>query len=147
MGVQIVGTGVTIRPATAAEEHALEQLRRGRAFAPEPTCSYRVTEPERRLGVDEAYVVSQAFVDFTADGRQQRWVGAEHHGESISLGTSATEDLLRLANETAEEGLIGLLGDMGIEGLRVSRWQLFSASRRIDLAPELETRLPSLRRR
>jgi hypothetical protein len=56
-------------------------------------------------------------------------------------------NLLALAAETEADGLIDLLGDMGIAGLRVSRWGLMSAPRRIELAPELEARLAPLRRR
>ncbi|WP_170179244.1 hypothetical protein [Solirubrobacter pauli] len=36
---------------------------------------------------------------------------------------------------------------MGIAGLGVSRWQLMSAPRRIELSPDLEAALAPLRRR
>jgi hypothetical protein len=55
--------------------------------------------------------------------------------------------LLALAEETAPEGLIDLLGDMGIAGLGISRWQLMSGPHRVELAPDLETLLAPLRRR
>jgi hypothetical protein len=77
----------------------------------------------------------------------QRWVSYEHHGLQIGTHEDATMRLLALAEETAPEGLIDLLGDMGIAGLGISRWQLMSAPHRIELAPDLEAALGPLRRR
>jgi hypothetical protein len=59
----------------------------------------------------------------------------------------ATMDLLHLAEEAIGDGLIDLLAGMGIAGLEISRWQLMSAPRRIDLSPELQSTLAPLRRR
>ena len=65
----------------------------------------------------------------------------------MPLDRDATSELLEFADEVAQEGLIDLLGDMGIAGLDVSRWTLMSAPRRIELSPELESQLAPLRRR
>lgn len=54
---------------------------------------------------------------------------------------------LALAEETAPEGLIDLLGDMGVAGLGISRWQLMNAPHRVELAPDLKTVLAPLRPR
>lgn len=84
---------------------------------------------------------------FSDDDGPQRWASYEHHGHQISTTQDATVALLDLARETATDGLIDLLGDMGIAHLGISRWQLMSAPHRIDLTPELEARLARLRRR
>jgi hypothetical protein len=55
----------------------------------------------------------------------QRWVSYEHHGLQIGTHEDATMRLLALAEETAPEGLIDLLGDMGIAGLGISRCATF----------------------
>ncbi len=69
-------------------------------------------------------------------------------GNRITAVTDdATMALLALAHETAEDGLLELLADFGIAGIAVSRWQLMSAPRRIDLARPLRERLAPLRRR
>ena len=146
MAVDVIGTGVLIRPATDQEQDALESARRGHAFTLQPERSFRLDQPARRLGPDEVYVVSQAFVDFVVEQTPQRWHAAEHHGHDISLQSDPTKDLLRLADETAMDGLADLLSDLGIAGLKVSRWALFSAPQRIELTPDLEARLAPLRR-
>jgi hypothetical protein len=53
----------------------------------------------------------------------------------------ATTELLMFADDVAREGLPELLGDMGMEGLGVTRWTLMSAARRIELSSELEALL------
>jgi hypothetical protein len=63
-----------------------------------------------------------------------------------SLLHDFTADFLALASDTWADGAIELLGDMGIAGLRVSRWAFMSAPHRIDLTTELETRLAALLR-
>ena len=142
---RVLGAGVLIRLATDQEVRAVERAGYGLDLKLER--SYRFTQPDRPLLDGEVYVVSQTFVDFRDGDVQERWVSAEHHGHRVSVVDDATMDLLELARETEYEGLIDLLGDMGIAGLAVSRWGLMSAPRRIELAPELEARLAPLRRR
>jgi hypothetical protein len=140
--VTVHGTGVLIRLATADEVDAAERARRGLGFELEPPRSFRGVAPERPPGEGEAYVVGQAFVEFD----EQRWTSAEHHGWHVPVANDATMELLELAEEVARDGLIDLLGDMRIAGLGVSRRELMSAPRRIDLAPELNARLAPLKR-
>jgi hypothetical protein len=142
----MLGTGVLIRLATEPEREAVEHARRRGGFTLQPERSFRFEPPDRRLMADEAYVVSQAFADFADGDGEHHWVAAEHHGHRVSLVHDFTADLLALASDTWADGAIELLGDMGIGGLRVSRWAFVSAPHRIDLAPELETRLAGLRR-
>lgn len=146
IAVSVIGSGVLIRLATDREARAVEEVRRGRGFVPEPERSYRLTEPDRPLAPDEVYVVGLAFVDFVTDV-EQRWTAAEHHGRQFCTSRDATIELLAFADEVGGDGLIDLLGDMGIAGIGVSRWALMSAPRRIELSPELEARLAPLRRR
>jgi hypothetical protein len=146
MGVRVLGTGVLIRLASEDEVRAVEQARHGRDFELEPSRSFQFTEPDRPLAKSEVYVVSQTFVDFADEDDRERWGSYEHHAHSVSIVDDATMDLLALADETASEGLVDLLADMRIAGLGVSRWELLSATRSIELAPELEVRLVPLRR-
>jgi hypothetical protein len=143
----VLGAGVLIRLATDQEVRAVERAGYGLDLKLEPMRSHRFTQPDRRLVDGEVYVVSQTFVDFRDGDVEERWVSAEHHGHRVSAVDDATMDLLELVRETEYDGLIDLLGDMGIAGLGVSRWGLMSAPRRIELAPELEARLAPLRRR
>jgi hypothetical protein len=143
VAVRVLGAGVEIRLATQDEVRAVEGARRGHGFALESGRSFRFLAPDRPLAKGEAYVVSRAFVDFVDEGVEERWGSAEHHGWRVSTIDDATIDLLNLAEETADEGLLELLADMGIAGLGVSRWALMSAPRRIELDEELEARLDS----
>jgi len=146
MPFAVVGAGVLIRLATADETVAVERARRGHGFNLDPERSYRLNTPERPLAEAEVYVVGHAFVDFQERDAVERWASAEHHGQSVSVTEDATMDLLKLA-EDAAEGFIDLLGDMGIAGLPISRWELMSAPRRIELTSELQARLAPRRRR
>ena len=144
---RVLGAGVSIRLATEPEVRAIEQAGYGLDLRLAPKRSYRFTQPDRALVQGEVYVVSECFVDFVDGEAEQRWVSAEHHGHRVSTRADATLDLLSLAADTEADGLIDLLGDMGIAGLGVTRWGLMSAPRRIELARELEARLAPLRRR
>jgi hypothetical protein len=53
---------------------------------------------------------------------------------------------VELADEAAHDIVEDLLGDLRIDGRDVPRWELLSAPRRIELAPELQARLAPLRR-
>jgi hypothetical protein len=147
VGARVLGTGVAIRLATKTEVRAMQRARHGRAFEPEPVGSYRYAEPDHPAASGEAYVVVQAFVEFARDEEvSQRWGGSQRFGERVSLVEDATLDLVRLAREAWDEDFGDLLGDMRIHELGISRWELLSAPRRIELAPDLEARLVPLRR-
>ena len=146
VGARVLGTGVAIRLATEAEVGAIERARHGRELDPMPAGSYRYAEPDGPLADGEAYVVSQAFVEFIADQANKRWESYERFGERVSLMEDATLDLLRLAQEAWAEDFSDLLAEMRQAALGTTRWELASAPRRIELAPRLENRLAPLRR-
>jgi hypothetical protein len=147
MGSPVIATGVHMRLASEAEAHAVMQARRGFGFDLEPPRSFQYIESDPVFADDAVVVVSQTFVDFDDGASQHRWVSYEHHGLQIRTHEDATIPLLELARETAPEGLIDLLGDMGIAGLGISRWQLMSAPHRIERAADLQAALAPLRRR
>jgi hypothetical protein len=141
VAVDVVGTGVMIRHASDEEVRALRRVRLGHDFALDPTRSFRLSVPDGAITSDGVYVVGQAFADLVDGGAEHRWLAAEHHGNCMPRARDATTELLRFADDVAQEGLLELLGDMGIEGLHVSRWTLMSAARRIELSFELEALL------
>jgi len=143
--VAVTGTGVAVRLATHDEARAVESARRGREVELEPPRSYMFTVPDRPLADDEVYVVAEAFVEFSEDGKADRWTSYEHHGHVVPLDRDATLELLRAVDEASGD-LIELLSDMRIADMAVSRWQIMSAPRRIELEPELERRIAPLRR-
>jgi hypothetical protein len=146
VAARIHGAGVTIRLATEDEVAALARARLGGDLDFEPSRSFRSVERDYPTVEDGVYVVSQAFVEFSDDEGAQRWDSAEFHGLAVSPARDATLELLRLSEETADNGLIELLSDMRIAGLKVSRWALMSAPRRIELDAELEASIAPLRR-
>jgi hypothetical protein len=143
--VSVTGAGVVVRLATDEETRSVESMRRGRDFILDPPRSSVCAVPAGPLGDDEVYVVSQAFVEFIHDGEALRWTAYEHHGNAVPVSRDATLELLRVVDETCGT-LIDLLADMRHAGLRVSRWEVLTAPRRVELAPELERRLAPLRR-
>jgi hypothetical protein len=142
----VVATGVVLRLASGAERQAVARARRGYELEFAPPRSFQFT-PSDVARAGGALVVSQAFADVDDGSGTQRWRSSEHHGRHVPTHEDATLPLLRLAQETAAEGLIELLGDMGIAGLGVSRWELMSAPHRIELTADLEAALAPLRRR
>lgn len=124
---------------------AVSKARHGREFALTPSRSFRFTQPEHPPADDEALVVSQAFVEFSRDGSEERWASCEHHGHAVPTSRDATLELLRLVDEAVED-LTDLLSDMRISGLGVSRWELMSAPRRIELDPRLAEQIAPMRR-
>lgn len=142
MALGVRGTGVILRAATDAEAQAVEAARRGLPYELGPAVSFMMQTPDSPLGYDDVLVVAQAFAELS-DG--QRWVSYEHHGHAVSSTRDATLELLRLADDVVDD-LTDLLGDLRITGTGVSRWALFSAPRRIELAPDLAARLAPLRR-
>lgn len=125
------------------ELRALEHARRGGEFELDRSHTYVHGDSP---AADEVYVVAQAFVEYTEGTDVQRWVSYEHHGHKVSMRHDATLELLELADEAAGDLIADLLADMRIAGLGVSRWELVSAPRRIELASDLEARLAPLRR-
>jgi len=142
----VIATGVLIRLATEAEAHAAAQSIRGRDFHLDPPRSFNFEGSEHPLAEDEVFVVGQAFAEFDVGTGVQIWHGPEFHGYRASTRADATMDLLSLAEEAVGDGLMDLLAGMGIAGLEISRWQLMSAPRRIDLSRDLQSTLAPLRR-
>ena len=91
--------------------------------------------------LDGVFAVSQTFVEFEAEGSVQRWGSYEHHGNRVPVSWSATSALLEIADQTWSEGIMDLHGDLKMHGFQVSRWQLVSAPRRIELDDRLRADL------
>jgi hypothetical protein len=103
-----------------------------------PRSSYRLVEA-RPAATGEVRVVSQAFVEFTDGGDEQRWVSYENHGHLASTRA----ELRALAEDAAAQDLdADVYADMRIAGHAVSREELLAAPHRIELSPELEARIP-----
>lgn len=134
-----------MRLATEDEVRAVEEAQHGHEFALVPSRSHRFAEPQHPLADDEVLVVSQAFVEFSRGRSPERLADCEHHGHAVPTNRDATLELLRLVDETAED-LIEILSDLRIAGLGVSRWEIMSAPRRVELDPALAARLVPLRR-
>jgi hypothetical protein len=130
--MEIEATGVAIRSATDDEVLAYRRARAGGEFE-----GWLVTGS---LASGDLHVVAHAFVEFRRDGAHERWEATARHGLTVPLDRDATSELLAAARE-AREGLIDLLGDMGIGGMHVTRWALLSAPHRIELDPALRERL------
>jgi hypothetical protein len=145
VGVDVHGTGVLIRLTTDREEEALAEARRTGKLCFEPSRSFECRMPPPRPGADETLVVLQAFVEFSDERGRHRWGITEHHGHVVSVRHDATIELLRLASEVSED-VIDLLAEMRIADLPVTRWQLMSAPRRMELEPRLRDRLAPLQR-
>jgi hypothetical protein len=142
MGLGVRGTGVALRAATDEEAQAAAAARRGLSYDLTPSRSFAMTVPEPPPGDDDVLVVAQAFAELS-DGA--RWAAMEHHGHAVPAGRDATVELLALADAVAGD-LTDLLAELRIADLGVSRWALFSAPRRIELADGLAARLAPLRR-
>jgi catechol 2,3-dioxygenase-like lactoylglutathione lyase family enzyme len=89
--------------------------------------------------------VLETFAELEVDGRRDRWGGHELRGHELPTGRDASLELLEMADE-AYRAITLVLADIRIAGYEVSRWELMSAPRRIELAPELRARLGPLRR-
>ncbi len=83
---------MVIRRASDDEVLALRRTRLGREFELEPVRDVRLVEPDGGSELGGIHVFGQAFAD---------------------LGRDAKTELLRFADDVAQEGLLGLLGDMG----------------------------------
>jgi hypothetical protein len=134
VNAQIIGTGVVIRPATDDEVLAYRRARADPSV--ELPFSFREGPPPSG---ETIAVVARAFVEFNHDGADDRWDSGEMHGMTIPADRDPTSELVAIAYE-ASDGLIDLLADMGIAGLKVSRLELECAPRRIDLQGDLAER-------
>jgi hypothetical protein len=143
MALGVRGTGVALRAATDEEAAAAAAARRGKDYELTPARSFEMRAPEPPPGPDDVLVVAQAFAELS-DG-SDRWTSIEHHGHAVPGDRDATLELLRLADDVADD-LTDLLAELRIHGLGITRWALFSAPRRIELAPDLAARLAPLRR-
>jgi hypothetical protein len=136
---EVLGTGVRIRLAGDREVVAVRKWDKGFDATLEPARSYRF------VGIngppDGVFVVSQTFVEFDTDGAVERWVSYEDHGNRVPVSSSATSALYAIAEETWGEGIADLHGDLGMSEIAVSRWELVSAPKRIELDEGLRARV------
>jgi hypothetical protein len=133
VSVSIVGTGVLLRLAGDGSSDAVldaeEELQWTSDVSP-----------------GEVSVVAQAFVEFEDHGELTRWFSQPHRGEPVPRNEDSTLILLRHASIAEDDIVPDLLSDLRISGKDVSRWQLLSAPRRIELDPKLEALLAPRRR-
>jgi hypothetical protein len=85
---------------------------------------------------DLVFVTATAFVAFTDDRGEQRWMGTPQGPYGIPLEVDATSLLLDLVERPDD-----LLPDLGISDLKVARFDFYAAPRRIELADDLRRRL------
>lgn len=121
---RVLGTGVRIErhpdPESDLETHAeLEAYGRG----------------------EIAYVRAIAFVDVGLDGARHRWEWTPSRPAPVRLGQPATAALVDLARDVESNTRGRLLADARVAGLRVSRWDVESAPRRIELETSLRAQL------
>jgi len=87
------------------------------------------------------YVRAIAFVDVELDGASHRWEWTPSLPEAVGLGRSATSRLVDLARNVEASTRDRLLVDARVSGLRVGRWEIESAPRRIELDASLHGQL------
>ena len=87
------------------------------------------------------YVRAIAFADVELDGESHRWEWTPSVPEAVPLGRSATSELVDLARTVEANTRDRLLADARVAGLRVERWQVESAPRRIELDASLDAQL------
>jgi len=87
------------------------------------------------------YVRAIAFVDVELDGESHRWEWTPSVPEAVPFGRSATSQLVDLARSVEARTRDRLLADARVAGLRVGRWEMESAPRRIELDPSLDAQL------
>jgi len=85
----------------------------------------------------KALVTLTAFVEFDGYGERKRWTGGPQGPMPLPSDGSTTTALLHLVRDFEED----LLPDLGIAGLRTSRFDFYAAPRRIEVAPSLRERL------
>jgi hypothetical protein len=87
------------------------------------------------------YVRGTLFVDVELDGERHRWEWTPSPPEPVWLARGATSALADLARRLEAKSQGRLLADARAAGLRVSRWEVESAPRQIELDPSLEAQL------
>jgi hypothetical protein len=87
------------------------------------------------------YVRGILFVDVELDGERHRWEWTPSPPEPVWLARGATSALVDLARGLEARAQGKLLADARTAGLRVSRWEVESAPRQIELDVSLEARL------
>ena len=90
-------------------------------------------------------IVSRAFVVWRDGASETRWDGAWRRFE-VRTDRDETLALLAIVDATAGDLVGELLPDLRIGGAAVSRWQMMSAPRSVEMSPDLEARLMPLRR-
>ena len=81
------------------------------------------------------------FADVELDGERHRWEWTPSPPEPVWLARSATSALADLARRLEARARERLLADARSAGLRVSRWEIESAPRQIELDASLEAQL------
>jgi hypothetical protein len=110
-----------------------DQVAAGQLSSPSPEQRAEHVAWERG---DLVFVTATAFVEFTDDRGEQRWMGTPQRPYGIPLEVDATSLLLDLVERPDD-----LLPDLGISDLKVGRFDFYAAPRRIELADDLRRRL------
>jgi len=131
-----VGTGVRIELHPDPETSVQELIAR----AGDSAHALRATFEAYSRG-EIVYVRAIAFVDVELDGESHRWEWTPSVPEAVPLGRSATSQLVDLARSVEARTRDRLLADARVAGLRVGRWEMESAPRRIELDPSLDAQL------
>jgi hypothetical protein len=133
---RVLGTGVRLEADPGSERDAREAI----APAREPAHTLRASVEGFRHG-EHLYVRAVAFVDVELDGESHRWEWTPSHPEAVPLGRPATSRLVDLARGVEAQTRGALLADARLAGLRVGRWEVESAPRRIELDSALAAQL------
>ena len=90
-------------------------------------------------------IVSRAFVVWRDGASETRWDGSWRRFD-VRTDRDETLGLLAIVDATAGDLVGELLPDLRIGGAAVSRWQMMTAPRSVEMSPDLEARLMPLRR-
>lgn len=93
----------------------------------------------RAAAGDLVFVRSTAFVEFDAGAGAERWDETPQGPFPVPLRESATTALLQIVEDDPTS--LNPLADLGIAGMRPSRFDWHAAPRRIEIAPELAEQL------
>jgi hypothetical protein len=125
--VRILATGVLLDEYPDHEAALFEQVHRhGTHLSPEE----RGDIARARTG-EVVFLRATAFVEFDRGAGAERWEDTPQGPFAVAARESATSVLLEIVERNP--GLENLLGDFGISGLPVSRFQFAAAPRRIDI--------------
>jgi hypothetical protein len=136
---RVVKTGVRIEQHPDPEREIRERIDREPRTAEGPEGLRAGLEAHGRGEV--VYVRGILFVDVELDGEQHRWEWTPSPPEPVRLARGATTALVDLARRLEARAQGRLLADARTAGLRVSRWEVESAPRQIELDASLEARL------